>query len=422
MREHSGDELVSHYIELFKNELDTMLYGNNPSFAGRNVFIIHSRYNMWKANVKYTLKKYLKTSNKKNLANDDLKNVLTTNTYGTEEDFVKFGIRLFSTNLRSPLKIINDKPFRNIRELYASMLRSGTYHSLLKRDNLEQLEKLKEDIADALVNNKITAFFTHNDEEFWNKYMIEVCRKAGIPSFEFLHGLPGVYTQDINTRTDYLCVWGNKLKDNYVTNGFEGKRIYVTGAPRFSKFAKRVDTLRNTFDDVLVAPSTACVCIQHGWVMDENGDQNDSLLILYIYQVEHVLKQLGVTHARLRPHLSVDYNWVAKYVDTDFYTFDYEPVNDSLKRATMIIGPHSTLMMDALCNGVNYYVYDPGEKGYTVRGSKMVPPFDGKDGCVHIAQNEEELIRNIQNKIVLDPRFLDGYLSPFDLTPIMNLF
>ena len=88
----------------------------------------------------------------------------------------------------------------------------------------------------------------------------------------------------------------------------------------------------------------------------------------------------------------------------------------------MVIGPHSTLMMDALCNGVNYYAFDPGEDGHTVRGSKIIPPFDGKDGYVSVAQTEEELIENIRKQILLDPRFLDGYLQPFDLTPIMGLF
>ena len=64
--------------------------------------------------------------------------------------------------------------------------------------------------------------------------------------------------------------------------------------------------------------------------------------------------------------LGINKDWTAKYIDTDFYSFDYENVNDSLCRSSMVIGPHSTLMMDALCNGVNYYAFDPGEDGHTV--------------------------------------------------------
>ena len=420
LKEHSGDELVSHYIELFKNELDVLLYGNNPSYAGRNYFVIYSKYNMWKGNVKYKIKKILHAKNKP--INNKSKNVLTTNAYGTPEDFEKYGIQLFSTNVRSSLMVINDKPFRELTNIYATMLRSGSFHDILKRENIERLEALKDDIAQVLIKYNIKALFTHNDEEFWNKYLIEICKKSGIPSFEFLHGLPGVYTQDINTRTDFFCVWGEKIKNNYINNGFKGDRIYVTGAPRFSKYTKKVETLRNSFDNVLVAPSTACVCIQHGWKMDEHGNQNDSLFLLYIYQVEHVLKQFGIRHARLRPHGSVDYNWVAKYIDTDFYSHDHEPVNESLRRSTMVIGQHSTLMMDALCNGVNYYVYDPGVNGYSLRGSKLVPPFDGNDGYIKVAQTEEELIENIKQRVLIDSRFLDGYLTPFDLSPIMDIF
>ena len=162
--------------------------------------------------------------------------------------------------------------------------------------------------------------------------------------------------------------------------------------------------------------------LQHGWIMDEYGDQNSSLLILYIYQVEHVLRQLGVKHARLRPHPSVDKLWLSKYIDMDFYSLDYESVNDSLNRSTMVIGPHSTLMIDALCNGVNYYVYEPGENGVTIRGAKLAPPSDGRNEWVRVAQSEKELIENIRGNNILDPRFLDGYLQPFSLTPIMDLF
>lgn len=421
LREHAEDELTAHYIELLKNDLDKMLYGNDPSFAGRSPHYPSQR-EVWKSDMRRNVKRILKPSSVM-YQDASLKNVLSTMYFGTIDDFKKYGINLTSTVLR-PLffNIIDAKPLKEVRDTYLSMLRSGTYVGMLKKEHLQRLQSLKQDVADVLRNNNIKAFFTHNDEEFTNKYLTEVCRMADIPSFEFLHGLPGVYTQNINTFTDYLCVWGDRIKDNYVNNGFVGERIYVTGAPRFSQFTKKVEKLRNSFDDVLVAPSGACLWIQHGWIMDEHGDQNDSLLLLYIYQVEQVLKQLGIKHARLRPHQTVDKEWVKKYVDTDFYNLDYESVNESLQRATMVIGPHSTLMMDALCNGVNYYVYDPGENGFTVRGAKIVPPFDGKDGYVHVAESEEELIDNIENKIILDPRFLDGYLHPFDLTPILELF
>lgn len=420
IREHSDDELISHYIDLFKNELDLMLYGNNTSFSGRNFLTAFSKFNMWKGEVKHSINRYLRPHKEITLY-ENPKNVLTTNEYGTENDFLQYGIVLFSTNPRSFLRVIDDKPFRNLRNLYANILHSGSFLEVLKKENLKQLDALKDDIAEVLINHNIKALFTHNDETFWNKYLIEVCKKAKIPSFEFLHGFPA-YTKDINTRTNYLCVWGDKIKTNFVNNDINGDRIYVTGAPRFSKFTNKFYTLRNSLNDVLVATSSATMFIQHGWIMDEYGDQNSSLLILYVYQVENVLKKFGIKHARLRPHQSVDKEWLAKYIDTDFYSFDYETVDNSLKRSTMVIGPHSTLMIDALCNDVNYYVFDPGENGYTVRGAKLVPPSDGTDDYVHIAQTEDELIENIRKQIVIDPRFLDGYLQPFDLAPIMNLF
>ena len=101
---------------------------------------------------------------------------------------------------------------------------------------------------------------------------------------------------------------------------------------------------------------------------------------------------------------------------------DYESVNDSLRHSTMVIGPHSTLILDSLTNGVNYYVYNPGENGRTVRGAKNAPPFDGSNKYIKLAQTEEELFENIKQRVLIDSRFLDGYLNRFDLSPILNLF
>lgn len=423
LRENSEDALVSKYIYLLKNDLDTLLYGNDPSFKGRK-FHIPSKYELWKSDSKLKIKNLIKlhTNPLGDIkSNKNLKNVLSTMYFGSEDDFLKYGFRITSTVLRPLSNIIDAKPFKEVRNLYHSILRSGSFKEMLRKEKLLRLESLKDDIAEVLIQNDIKAFFTHNDEEFCNKYLIDICKEARIPSFEFLHGLPGVYSQAINSSTDYFCVWGKKIKENYLNIGFDSNRIFVTGAPRFSNFNKKIEHLRNSFEDVLVATSTACIWIQHGWVMDEFGDQNDSLFILYIYMVEHVLKKLGVKHARLRPHQTVEKKWVAKYIDTSFYSFDYESVNDSLSHTSMVIGPHSTFLLDAMLNGVNYYVFDPTDNGSTLRGEKIVPPFDGRNDFIHLARTEKELMDNIKNRVTNDLRFLDGYLHPFDLSPLIGL-
>ena len=132
IREHSDDELMSHYIDLFKNDLDKLLYGNNTSFSGRNGFVSFSKYNMWKGEIRYILNKFTKSHQEESL-NENSKNVLTTNAFGADEDFRKYDILLFSTDPRSLLRVINDKPFRDLRKVYASMLRSGSFHGMLKK-------------------------------------------------------------------------------------------------------------------------------------------------------------------------------------------------------------------------------------------------------------------------------------------------
>ena len=85
------------------------------------------------------------------------------------------------------------------------------------------------------------------------------------------------------------------------------------------------------------------------------------------------------------------------------------------------IGPSSTTLLDSMVNGVNYIVYEPSEDGNKMNGNRCVPPFDGTEEYINVANSEEELDVLLRGKYQNDVRLLEKYMSPFDLKCIKKL-
>lgn len=116
-----------------------------------------------------------------------------------------------------------------------------------------------------------------------------------------------------------------------------------------------------------------------------------SMIILYLYEVQSVLKKVGISHARFRPHPSIDKDWVYTFLDHNFYEIDKEHLVTSLERSSLVIGATSTLFLETLMNGVNYLIYEPQNKGQTRLREPAVPPFDGTEHDIEIANSTDEL-------------------------------
>ena len=96
----------------------------------------------------------------------------------------------------------------------------------------------------------------NTDEYFINKYHLEIFKKINKPSFIFSHGLPGIYSKNVDNKSDYLLVWGEQIKLNYIKYGFDPNKIYVVGNPKYPLFPNKIK-LRNTLKDVLVFTSSS---------------------------------------------------------------------------------------------------------------------------------------------------------------------
>ena len=249
------------------------------------------------------------------------------------------------------------------------------------------------------------------------KIAITVFNKIKKPSFLFLHGLPERYNNLDDNRTNYLIVWGEKIKENYVHHGVSPEKIFISGHPYYSSFKK--GDLRFSFDNILVIT----YALSGGQPRSNSYQLKDrGRAILYLYSIQSVLQKIGIKSVRFRPHPSESGLWYQRYIDTKFYFLDNESLCDSLKKTSLVIGSASTVILEAIYYGVNYILYEPVINNISLEGERLVPPFDGSDKRLPVANDEDSLLYILKNRIKIDTSIWDAYIkTPFDISFIKTL-
>ena len=276
---------------------------------------------------------------------------------------------------------------------------------------IKRIRSFKERLKNYYIDNNISAIVVPNDISFFENLSIKIFKEIKRPSFIFLHGLPGRYNEIAESRSDYLIVWGNKIKENYIKAGFRGEKILVSGHPYYKE--PRGGELRFGTEDILIITKSMPGAQQSDEV--RLSDRGNS--ILYLYSIRDTLKGMGVRSARLRVHPSENRKWYFKFVDKDFFKLDTEDLGSSLKRSSLVIGASSTILLESAYYGINYLVYEPDNNGVDLMNLKIFPPFDGSDARIPVAKNEDELRRMLADKAKADASFLGDYIkTPFDIT------
>lgn len=300
--------------------------------------------------------------------------------------------------------------------------RVASFNQLLRQDNYDILDDFYNETVEKMRNSYYNAVIVRSSEPMECKLYIDVFREIGRPSITMLHGLPGIYTLAAESREDYLMVWGEEIRKNFIKIGCDAERVIVAGNIKYAYINKNT-TLRNTLDDVLVLTTATFYTNQHEWEWEKFPIQDRNLLITYLYSVEHILKNRGVQKARLRPHPSVNKDWLASYVDMSFYEMDYEKnLSLSLQRATLCIGQVSSTMLEAIMNGVSYLIYEPTDDGkHSMNNSIIVPPFDGTYPKIKVAKTEEELNELLNSHYNMDSSILDDWMIPFNAKKVLEV-
>ncbi|BFM42306.1 hypothetical protein CFS9_09470 [Flavobacterium sp. CFS9] len=294
---------------------------------------------------------------------------------------------------------------------------AGDFKDLLKPDFISLAKRYKFDFKEYVVRHNIKALFLPQDIGFFEKMAIDVFKELNLPTFNFIHGLPGIYNDIDYNRTDYLVVWGESIKKNFVKAGLNPDKIIVNGHPKYSSLSLD-QNLRFELDNILIITKSL------------NGSQfSDSLivgdrsnLIYYLLSIKKVLEKLGVKKVRLRPHPSENIDWYHKYIEKDFFVFDTDDLKTSLTNSSLVIGGTSTTFLEALIEGVNYVVYEPLIEDTLIDGFYPVAPFDRSEKKVPVARSEEELEEILTKKVFVDLTILNDYISKeFKTDAVLNL-
>ena len=253
------------------------------------------------------------------------------------------------------------------------------------------LSEFEKELIKLFSDYKVGALVVPNDIAFLENLSIKIAKKHNIPSFVYLHGLPARYNNIDDNRAQYLVVWGSGLKKEYINAGVDEKKILTLKHPAYSNFQK--GKLESSFDNVLVLTKaiSGVPCISTEIVLPKR-----SVLLYYLELVKGNLMKLGVTKAKLRLHPSELKSFYDDNLPDDFFIIDESSINDALTNASLVLGPTSTMVLDAINAGKNYILFDPIFDGLTLEGMPLVKPFTG-ESFIKLSNSIEEIKNNTYN-------------------------
>lgn len=397
-------------------ELDKHLHYYGDHFKFPHEIHGNENRNLFRTYAKYLYSLYKIVQNRKLKSQENI--ILSNSYFSVNKELKNIGYQVFcpSWQMSPDRNILSSLDLFFRSEKIKSKFRNSNFTDLLKDDFSNEIDQFEEILTRFFISRKIKSLFVPNDSSFFENMSIRICKQIGIPSFIFLHGLPGNYNNIDGNLTDYSIVWGRKIKENFINVGVDSSKIFISGHPYYKQ--KKLTHLKFSFDNILVLTKTI-VGAQHrnGVLLGDRGN-----LILYLYSVEKILKRLGVKSVRLKPHPSENENWYLKFINNDFYKFEGDNLQQSIQKSTLIIGPTSTVFIESLYYGVNYVVYEPSLSNIDLVNRPLAQPFDGTDSKIPVSKDEAELEYILKNKIMVDPTCFNDYITtPFDISFVKKL-
>jgi len=412
---HYTRNLNLKYSDLLKYEIDQRIY-----YYGDHYLFSKERKNNLLTQLKsdalnQMIAAYVFLKSQKGVVN--IPKILSTAYHNIPEKFEKEKIAIsrppWNYNKQSS-NVFNYSLHRRAMQL-SKQLESLPFDQLFSVEFSDLIEAFSNQFQSFLTHHQFVANFVPADVGFFDKLSIKVSKSLEIPSFLFIHGLPAGYNSIDNNGTDYVVVWGEAIKRNFVKNGIDHNKIIVAGHPIYRRPLNH--NLRFDLNEILIVTKS----IPGSQLSNHYAVKDRSNLIYYLGSLQQVLESFGVKSVRLRPHPSESVEWYKKWIDNRFFKFDVGPLDIALKRSTLVIGPTSTLFVESLINGVNYIVYEPFIlPGIGLDGGVLVPPFDGSDDRVPTANSAEELAEILVHKEKINLSVLADYISQeFDNTQIL---
>jgi hypothetical protein len=420
--ENADNELSKKHIDFFKVELDWHIYNSEAHISKTHHRI---RETILKKKILYLYQYFYALFLQSNsVQSNKLKVLSTLHTTGNSKmnhSLSDLGFVSYSP-IWYPVEKINVFGDWKTLKWHLDMqnrIEKEDFFTFLEPKFHTQLEEFQQHLLMHYQKQDFRALFLYTDQYFYSKYSIDIFKKMDRPSLIFTHGLPGIYSLEVDNRADYLMVWSEKIKQNYIKVGFSPSKIKVVGNQDYKNLPKTKD-LRSDLSDVLIIPVSSVTWHQHEY---NNTVVNDkSMVVLYLYKVQSVLKKLGIKRARYRVHPSINRDWVHAFLDQDFYVCDTQTLTDSLARTSLVIGSNSTVLLEALIQGVNYIAFDPKEEnGVNMSGYKSVPPFDGSEEKLMMCYEEDELEKMLRCNPLTDYSLVHEFIQDFDVTVLKEI-
>lgn len=284
--------------------------------------------------------------------------------------------------------------------------------NLVLSDNYQKrVYLLRDEISNFFMCHHTPFVLLANDLTPIHRIAIDVCKEINIPTGIFLHGLPARLGRIDDSRGDYLFVWGEKIKENYINAGSKTE-VIVTGHPNFSSFHLSEKKPEN----VLVISRAVCGAPS---ISDFHKIDDRGICIQHIYAVETALKKVGIKKAVLRLHPSENPKWYEMFMDKDFYTIDTHPLDYSISHAEFVTGYISTVMIDTVLNDIPCYPFVITSEANTY-ADDVVLPFSNRP-YFPTAYTINELAENVKNKHCVTKEHFEGYINPkFEIKKIIQ--
>jgi hypothetical protein len=422
-----GISLLKYISE--EGEVDPVFYDNIRYILGNKIYYYgdHFKYAPEKSVNRHSdniAKKILRDlfaryQYRRNIQHGSGKNVLSNAYFNFNVELKATGFNVLSpawSFTRNTQALLGDVNFYRETENVKKLILEKPFNYIFS-DAFQQKYKAYRDALSVMIDKQnINALIVPNDISFFENLAINTFKEAGKPSFIFLHGLPGRYNVIDENRTDYLIVWGEQIKRNYIKHGFSPDKIFVGGHPLYKNITSA--EIRSGLENVLVLAKVG-VGSPHSTGMTLYDRSNQ---IVYLLQVQKALQKVGVKKARLRFHPSANPEWHYQFLDRNFFILDEEPLPASLKRASLVIGPTSTVFLEALYAGVNYLIFEPSDQGVTILNEHLVAPFDGLEPGVPFSATIAQLEKQLKDNVRTDRNVLHEYIkTPFNVSFLKDL-
>jgi hypothetical protein len=297
---------------------------------------------------------------------------------------------------------------------YRLIFTKGQYITCV--ENLKLILLFKQELERLIKKENFGFLFVSEDMTFESRILIDVFKAMGKPSFLLSHGgIHSFYGRGMDSRTDFVGQWGKIQIDGFVRNGYEKSRFLNIGHPHYRTIPTK---LRFSLDKILVLTRS----IQGSSLLGSPHMEDRGRAITYLLRIKDVLTSLGVQQARLRPHPSENTDWYMSFFSDKFFTIDSDPLDLSLAKSSLVVGPLSTVIIDSICNGVNYTLFEPVVSGKNILGCATASPLDTLGDGFPWAKSTEDLSRLIQHRLAISNNVAQNICKvPFDSSELRSI-